>query len=71
MLITPLWLIILKNRTIEDNVHGDNYFNYGHIGTFDIYKTPSYEFSDFDGNGVLTLFKLVLMMILFSLHPSA
>ena len=43
------------NRTIQDNVHKDNYFNYGHIGTFDIYKTPSYEFSDFDGNGVLDL----------------
>jgi hypothetical protein len=30
-------------------------FNYGHIGKFDIAKTPSYEFSDFDGNGVLDL----------------
>ena len=40
---------------VEDNVHGDNYFNYGHIGKFDIAKTPSYEFSDFDGNGVLDL----------------
>ena len=24
-----------------------------HIGRFEIYKTPSYEFTDFDGNGVL------------------
>ena len=38
---------------VEDNVHGDNYFNYGHIGKFEIAKTPSFEFSDFDGNGVL------------------
>ncbi|MCH1612097.1 MAG: carboxypeptidase-like regulatory domain-containing protein, partial [Flavobacteriales bacterium] len=38
---------------VQDNEHKDNYFNYGHIGKFDIYKTPSFEFSDFDGNGVL------------------
>ena len=40
---------------VEDVTHGDNYFNYGHVGTFDILKSPSYEFKDFDGNGVLDL----------------
>ena len=40
---------------VEDATHGDNYFNYGHVGTFDILKSPSYEFEDFDGNGVLDL----------------
>jgi len=40
---------------VEDATHGDNYFNYGHVGTFDILKSPSYEFKDFDGNGVLDL----------------
>ena len=43
------------NAIVQDNVHKDNYFNYGHIGTFDIFKTPSFDFSDFDGNGVLDL----------------
>ena len=38
---------------VEDKTHGDNYFRYGHIGQFDISKTDSYEFKDFDGNGVL------------------
>ncbi len=38
---------------VEDKDHGDNYFRYGHIGKFDISKTDSYEFKDFDGNGVL------------------
>ena len=38
---------------VEDKAHGDNYFRYGHIGKFDISKTDSYEFKDFDGNGVL------------------
>ena len=38
---------------VEDNTHGDNYFNYGYIGQFDISKTDSYEFKDYDGNGVL------------------
>lgn len=38
---------------VEDNTHGDNYFNYGYLGRFDIEKERSYEFTDFDGNGVI------------------
>ena len=36
-----------------DNTHGDNYFNYGHVGRFDIIKEDSWEFRDFDGNGTI------------------
>ena len=38
---------------VEDNTHGDNYFNYGYLGKFEIEKERSYEFTDFDGNGVI------------------
>jgi len=41
------------NSFAEDNTHGDNYFNYGYLGRFDIEKERSYEFTDFDGNGVI------------------
>ena len=44
----------IKNESIV-YIAPDNYFNYGHIGKFEIAKTPSFEFSDFDGNGVLDL----------------
>ena len=37
----------------EDQTHGDNYFNYGYLGKFDIDKSKSYEFRDFDSNGVI------------------
>ncbi len=38
---------------VEDQTHGDNYFNYGYIGDFQIAKTKSYGFTDYDGDGVL------------------
>ncbi len=37
----------------EDDTHDDNYFNYGHIGKFEIEKARSYEFTDYDNNGVI------------------
>ena len=40
---------------VEDQTHGDNYFNYGHIGKFDIYKTKSYEQTDYDGDNFVDL----------------
>jgi hypothetical protein len=41
------------NQYVGDNIHGDNYFNYGYIGKFEIEKENSYEFSDHDGNGTI------------------
>ena len=38
---------------IEDQTHGDNYFNYGYLGEFKIDKTKSYEWSDYDGDGIV------------------
>jgi hypothetical protein len=37
---------------VEDQTHGDNYFNYGYIGDFQIDKTKSYEWSDYDSDGI-------------------
>jgi hypothetical protein len=37
---------------VADNTHKDNYFNYGYLGKFEIAKANSYEFADYDGNGV-------------------
>ena len=42
-----------RNQFVQDDTHGDNYFNYGYLGRFEIEKERSYEFTDFDGNGVL------------------
>ena len=36
----------------QDATHDDNYFNYGYLGKFEIDKENSYEFTDYDGNGV-------------------
>ena len=33
---------------VEDQTHGDNYFNYGYLGRYDIDKSNSYEFIDYD-----------------------
>jgi hypothetical protein len=42
------------NRS-EDAIHGNNLFRYGHVGTFDIYRTPSYTLNSsgnfFEQNG--------------------
>ena len=40
-----------RNQFVQDDTHGDNYFNYGYLGRFEIEKGRSYEFTDFDGNG--------------------
>ena len=37
---------------VADNTHKDNYFNYGHLGKFEIAKENSYTFEDYDDNGV-------------------
>jgi len=37
----------------QDATHDDNYFNYGYLGKFEIDKENSYEFTDYDDNGVL------------------
>ena len=34
----PLWLIILKQMNEYDDAHIVDYFNYGHVGVFEIEK---------------------------------
>ncbi|MCB0790982.1 MAG: carboxypeptidase-like regulatory domain-containing protein [Flavobacteriales bacterium] len=34
------------NQLIEDQVHGDNFFDYGYLGKFTTYRAPTYEFVD-------------------------
>ena len=41
------------NQWVYDNTHKDNYFNYGHVGVFEIEKEDSWEFKDYDGNGTI------------------
>jgi hypothetical protein len=38
---------------VEDQTHGRNYFDYGYIGDFKIDKSKSYEFSDYNGDGIV------------------
>lgn len=32
------------NRTAQDERHGDNYFNYGYVGKFETFRTPTYQY---------------------------
>ena len=34
------------SSNVEDPIHGDNFFDYGHVGTFDIDYIPVYDFND-------------------------
>ncbi|MGB1364638.1 MAG: carboxypeptidase regulatory-like domain-containing protein [Flavobacteriales bacterium] len=36
----------------EDASHGDDFFKYGHVGTFDVYQQNSYEYNDLTGRFV-------------------
>ena len=29
---------------VEDATHGSDFFKYGHVGTFDVFQTNSYEY---------------------------
>ena len=31
-------------QRVQDLSHGDNFFRYGHVGTFDVYKRNSYGY---------------------------
>jgi hypothetical protein len=36
----------------EDASHGDDFFKYGHVGTFDVFQQNSYEYNDLTGRFV-------------------
>ena len=36
----------------EDASHGNDFFKYGHVGTFDVYQQNSYEYNDLTGRFV-------------------
>jgi len=38
-----------QNREIADSRHGDNFFNYGHVGRFDYNWTPAFGPSEYSG----------------------
>jgi hypothetical protein len=33
-----------RNQTVQDDVHEDNFFDYGYLGKFTTYKVPTYNF---------------------------
>jgi hypothetical protein len=40
-------------QTIENDIHRDRIFNYGYVGRFETELIPSYEFRDYDENGIV------------------
>ncbi|MCB9196993.1 MAG: carboxypeptidase regulatory-like domain-containing protein [Flavobacteriales bacterium] len=39
-----------SSTVVEDDTHGDNYFNYGYVGKFETVQEKTYEFQDTDGD---------------------
>ncbi len=39
-------------QRVQDLSHGDNFFRYGHVGTFDVYKRNSYAYNNANGRFV-------------------
>ncbi|MCB9192918.1 MAG: hypothetical protein H6597_00160 [Flavobacteriales bacterium] len=49
------------NQLIEDEVHGDKFFDYGYLGKFTTYRAPTYQFVDSLGAFVHTGFRDTLV----------
>lgn len=57
------------NSNTADPIHGDNFFDYGHVGTFDIDYIPVYSFRQ-DSTGGLDLFQIDYREVLRSFDPT-
>ncbi len=58
------------NSNTEDPIHGDNFFDYGHVGTFDIDYIPVYDFRFDTTSQQVTPFQIDYREVLRSFDPS-
>ncbi len=50
------------NQRVQDDRHGENFFNYGYVGIFDIYQQPTYAYEQADNRLVQDGFQDTLVV---------